>query len=178
MVVIINGSLGVGKTSAAEALHAMFDKSVHLDGDQIGNVNPFENYGPKRIDHLYRTIALLIGFHQKSGYTNFVINYVFESATSLQNLVNLLLPLDHSIHTYWLTCDEAEQARRIRSRASEEVDWELQCFVELQHIQSEVAKQGFIGIPLDTTGSSAKEVAGKIWKDIISRQVPHNGGPR
>ena len=42
MIIIINGSLGVGKSSVAEAIHYKFDKSVNLDGDAIGDVNPFE----------------------------------------------------------------------------------------------------------------------------------------
>ncbi|MEI6289748.1 MAG: hypothetical protein WCP19_04885 [Chloroflexota bacterium] len=93
MIIIINGSLGVGKTSTGDELTWMFDKAIHLDGDSIGNVHPFNVYDPGRIDHLYRALALLIGFHQANGYSNFVINYVFESADSLRELVRLLQPL-------------------------------------------------------------------------------------
>jgi broad-specificity NMP kinase len=90
MIIIINGSLGVGKTSVAEQIHWKFDNSVHLDGDAIGDVHPFEIYDDARISHLYRTLELLVGFHQKYGYSDFVINYVFESPESLQELLNLL----------------------------------------------------------------------------------------
>ena len=167
MIIIINGSLGVGKSSAADELHGRFAKSIHLDGDHIGDVHPFEIYDERRIDHLYRTLALLVGFHQQNGYANFVINYVFESAGSLQELLALLRPLDPFIHTYWLTCDPQEQARRIRARGSRELDWELRRFVELQQIQRQAARQGFIGKEVDTTNYSAAEVAGKIWQDIF-----------
>ena len=74
MIIIINGSLGVGKSSVADELHRKFDKSVHLDGDYLGDIHPFEIYDVARLDHLYRTLELLVGFHQKNGYTNFVIN--------------------------------------------------------------------------------------------------------
>jgi chloramphenicol 3-O-phosphotransferase len=166
MIIIINGSLGVGKSSVAEALHMKFDKSVNLDADYIGFVHPFEIYDEARIDHLYRTLELLVGFHQKNGYSNFVINYVFESPDSLQDLLERLRPLDANIHTYWLTCGEDEQAQRIRARPSSTQEWELNRFVELQHIQAEAAQEGFIGIELDTTGLSAGEVADKIWREI------------
>ena len=79
MIIIINGSLGVGKSSVSEELHWKFDKSVHLDGDHIGDVHPFEIYDDARIHHLYRTLELLVGFHQKNGYRNFVINYVLSN---------------------------------------------------------------------------------------------------
>ncbi|MBN2388047.1 MAG: AAA family ATPase [Anaerolineales bacterium] len=170
MIIIINGSLGVGKSSTAEELHWKFDKAVHLDGDHIGNVHPFEIYDDVRIDHLYRTLELLVGFHQKNGYHNFVINYVFETPNSLQNLLDRLRPLDTSIHTYWLTCDQEEQAKRIRDRQRVDLDWELSRFVELQRIQTKAAQQGFIGIKVDTTRMTSAEVADKIWIDILGKK--------
>ncbi len=167
MIIIINGSLGVGKSSVAEQLQYKFDKSVHLDGDYIGDVHPFEIYDEARIRHLYHTLELLIDFHQKNGYHHFVINYVFESPESLQELLDLLHPLDASIHTYWLTCHEEEQAKRIRNRKREELAWELNRFVELQRIQAKAAARGFIGKEVDTTGLTAAEAAEEIWKDVF-----------
>jgi chloramphenicol 3-O-phosphotransferase len=171
MIIIINGSLGVGKSSVAEELHWKFDKSVHLDGDHIGDVHPFEIYDDARIDHLYRTLALLVGFHQKNGYDNFVINYVFESSESMGDLLDLLRPLDASIHVYWLTCDKREQEKRIRARSRDQLGWELDRFVELQRIQAEAAQAGFIGVEVDTSNLSALEVAEKIWKDLQNPQT-------
>jgi broad-specificity NMP kinase len=169
MILIINGSLGVGKTSVAEQLHWKFDKSVHLDGDAIGDVHPFEIYDPAHIDHLYRTLALLIEFHQQNGYQNFVINYVFESAQSLGDLLALLRPLDLSLHVFWLTCNPQEQERRIRARSRDQVEWELARFVELQRIQHAAAREGFIGAEVDTSELSAAEVAEKIWANILTQ---------
>ncbi len=171
MIIIINGSLGVGKTSTGDEVTWMFEKAMHLDGDAIGFVHPFIMYDPARIDHLYRTLALLIGFHQQKGYHNFVINYVFERADSLRELIGLLQPLDQEIHTYWLTCEPDEQARRIRGRKRDQMDWELNRALELQNIQVEASRQGFIGKNLDTTGLSAVESAEKIWKDIFDQNI-------
>lgn len=163
MIIILNGSLGVGKSSVAEAIHYKFDKSVNLDGDYIGDVNPFEIYDDARITHLYRTLAHLIAFHQAHGYANFVVNYVFESAGSLQKLVGLLRPLDQDIHVFWLTCDREAQRERIRARGRNEIGWELDRFIELQAIQAKAAEKGFIGTEVDTTGLSVMQVAEKIW---------------
>jgi chloramphenicol 3-O-phosphotransferase len=171
MIIILNGSLGVGKTSVAEQLQHKFDKSVHLDGDAIGDVHPFEIYDGTRISHLYRTLELLIGFHQKDGYHHFVINYVFESSESLQELLDLLRPLDVSIHTYWLICEEEEQAKRIRNRSRENLPWELNRLVELQHIQKEAAQRGFIGKEIDTTRLTSHEAAEAIWQDVFRSQA-------
>jgi len=168
MIIIINGSLGVGKSSVAEELHWKFDKSVSLDGDAIGDVHPFEIYDDDRIVYLYRTLALLIDFHQKNGFPNFVMNYVFESSGSLEDLYELLRPLDSVFHTYWLTCDAEKQAQRIQHRQRNDLEWELTRFLELQQIQAAAAKQGFIGKEVDTTHLSLSEVAEKIWSDIFA----------
>ncbi len=169
MILIINGSLGVGKTSVAEQLHWKFDKSVHLDGDSIGDVHPFEIYDPARIDHLYRALALLVAFHQQNGYQNFVINYVFESAQSLGDLLALLRPLDPSIHIFWLTCNPQEQEQRIRARSRDQIEWELARFIELQKIQAAASQEGFIGLEIDTSNLSASEAAEKIWARVFTQ---------
>jgi chloramphenicol 3-O-phosphotransferase len=167
MIIIINGSLGVGKSSVSEAIHHKFDRSVYLDGDHIGFVHPFEIYDSARIDHLYRTLALLIDFHQQNGYRHFVINYVFESPESLQDLINLLKPLESEIRPYWLTCDPGEQAERIQKRRRDQLEWELNRYLELRHIQADAARRGFIGVEVDTSNLSPEQVADIIWKDIF-----------
>ena len=171
MIIIINGSLGVGKSSVAEQLHYKFDKSIHLDGDCIGDVQPFKIYDQVPLNHLYRTMELLIGFHQKNGYYNFVINYVFESPESLHEFLELLRPLDPSIHCYWLTCDEEEQAKRIRNRKREDLQWELGRFLELRRIQKDASQNGSIGKEVDTTRMTAEEAAQTIWNDIFPPQT-------
>jgi chloramphenicol 3-O-phosphotransferase len=171
MIIIINGSLGVGKSSVADQLHYKFDKSVHLDGDCIGDVQPFNIYDEARLNHLYRTMELLIGFHQKHGYRNFVINYVFEAPESLQELLDLLRPLDPFIHCCWLTCEEEEQAQRIRTRGREDLQWELGRFVELRRMQQEASQHGFLGKEVDTTGLSAQQAAQTMSKDILGSQA-------
>src|SRR5689334_13575764 len=115
-------------------------------------------------------MELLIGLHQQNDYHNFVINYVFESAGSLQELLDLLHPLDPSIHCYWLTCDEEEQAKRIRTRRREDLEWELGRFLELRRIQKEASQHGFIGREVDTTRMRAEEAAQVIWEDAFHSQ--------
>ena len=166
MIIIINGSVGVGKSSTAEALHWKFENSVNLDGDYIGFVHPFEIYDEERIDRLYRTLELLVRFYKEEGFENFVINYVFESPDSLNDLIKLLHPFDQEIHAFWLTCNPEEQKNRILARPSEDHSWELNRYIELNAIQQAAAGRGFIGQQIDTTDNSALEVAQMIWRQL------------
>ena len=83
MIIIINGSLGVGKTETSWELTALFERAVMLDGDYIGAVHPFEIHNSQRVEYLYQTIRHLMIWHQQNGYDDFVINYVFERPKSL-----------------------------------------------------------------------------------------------
>ena len=164
MIVILNGSVGVGKTTVAWALNESFDKSVMLDGDYIGAVHPFRIYDDARVTYLYKTLAHLTAFHQKHGYTNFVINYVFESSESLAELVGYLRPLDGDIYKFWLTCSEDEQRRRILKRKTDQWAWELERFAELNSILEAASQRGDIGTRMDTTNKAIAEVVGAIRK--------------
>ena len=164
MIVIINGSVGVGKTAVSWELQERFDKSVMLDGDHIGAVHPFEIYDESRIDYLYRTIAHLIGYHKENGYDDFVVNYVFESAKHLKSLVDLLRPIDDSIQAFRLTCSDAEQEKRVLARKTNQYEWELKRFRELNRILDESAADGDTGCPIDTTGLSVKKTVDVIWR--------------
>lgn len=161
MIIIINGSVGVGKSSTSWELAARFDQSFMLDGDFIGAVHPFEIYDQERVEYLYKTLFHLIKFHQDHGYSNFVINYVFEEANQLKLLTDLLKTVDSDIYAFWLTCDEAVQTERVIKRKPDHA-WDLDRFVELNKIQRESSEKGFIGREIDTTHLSIPEVADKI----------------
>lgn len=158
MIVILNGSVGVGKTTVAWALNESFDRSVMLDGDYLGAVHPFEIYDDARVAYLYKIITHLLEFHKAHGYTNFVINYVFESPASLAALVKGLSELDEAIHTFWLTCAEGEQRDRILKRRTDGWRWELERFSELNAILEAASQRGDIGIKVDTTNLSVANI--------------------
>jgi hypothetical protein len=107
-----------------------------------------------------------------------VINYIFESPESLYEFLEFLRPLHPCIHCYWLTCDEEEQAKRVRNRKREDLPWELGRFLELRRIQKEASKDGFIGKEVDTTRMTAGEAAQTIWNDIFPHRLPSQLTPK
>ena len=166
MIVILNGSVSVGKTSASWALNESFDLSVMLGGDYLGAVHPFRIYDDARAAYLYKTIAHLLEFHQAYGYTNFVINYVFESPESLAALMGGLSERNEGIHTFCLTCAEDEQQDRILKRRADGWRWELERFPELNAILEAASQRGDVGTRLDTTGKTVGEIVGLIRRQL------------
>lgn len=166
MIVLINGSVGSGKSTVAYSLQQKFTRSVMLDGDCIGAVHPFEIYDDSRIEYLYDTLLHLIKFHKSNGYQDFVINYVFETPHSLQSLVNRLETVDPQVCCYRITCSAEEQKRRITTRNRDQLDWELHRFIELNAVLEKAAKTGFIGKKIVTDCLSPDETADRIMMDI------------
>ncbi len=171
MIIIINGPLGIGKTSLAWELNARLAPAVMLDGDYIGAVEPFEIYDEARIAYLYKTLAHLVTYHQREGgYRNFIINYVFETSKSLAELLALLRPLDDILHVFRLTCDEREMEHRIRQRGrdnyEEQLAWELQRFRELLTIQEAAAQHGFLGVVVNTSTLDVAQAAAAILAQV------------
>jgi GrpB-like predicted nucleotidyltransferase (UPF0157 family) len=170
VIVIINGSCGIGKTAVAWELNARFDRAVMLDGDYIGAVHPFEIYDEARVAYLFETVHHLIAFHiARGGYHNFVTNYVFETPEQLAALRCLLSDLDDVTYAYRLVASDESIEARIRQREQEsdaDLRWYLKRYKELVAIQEEAAGRGDLGFVVDTTGRTAEEVANAIWGDI------------
>jgi len=162
MIILLNACLGVGKSSVSWELNRLLEKSFMLDGDHLGAVQPFEIYDRERIADLYEAFETMVRFYYRRGYPHAVLNYVFESSNSLQDLLSRLRPIDEDIHVFWLTCDPQKQVRRIRRRGREDMDWELERMVELNEILESADRQGFIGERIDSSDLDVEELARSI----------------
>ena len=184
MILIINGSCGIGKTTVAWELVHRFERAVMLEGDSIGAVHPFEIYDDSRVEHLYQTLRHLIAFHiERGNYHNFVIDYVFERPESLARLKSLLADFDDHIYAFRLLAAPVELEQRILARAGlrpcpsgsetghscllgEDTVWHLRRAKELVAIQTRAALRGDVGVPVDTTGLSVAQAADVIWQRV------------
>ena len=136
-----------------------------LDGDFFGAVNPFYLHDPKRTSYLYETLTHLIIFHQKNGYKNFIINYVFENEIELKKLTNKLSKVDYHLCCFLLCCKESVQKERIIKRNSDQMDWELKRAVALNKILKRENNNHAIGQNIDVSelnvSKAAKLILGK-----------------
>ena len=123
MIMVLNGPLGIGKSTLAEALTESIDGCVMLDGDRLVAVNP-----PQRdeLEHVHSTIALLVAHHQRFGYRHFIVDYLWRTPEELADLRRRLEPVEGDIRTFLLTLPAEENLRRIERRASAQAIDELE----------------------------------------------------
>ena len=198
-VVIINGCVGVGKTSTGDALNEMISNSIFFDGDafyQHSSLN-FSNNN-NWYNNWISIICTNIDLHlNKLNTSNFVISYVFEDQQSILKLVNSIKSIHNfknaSIYYFVLTADLNVIHQRIRKRALslydnddfESLNWDLNRSKELQNIlfKKHLNLPHCLGQMIDTTNFKKvnqvsmylKSIINKYeynlnnWKDILSK---------
>lgn len=159
MIIILNGPLGIGKSTLGELLTESIPHCVMLDGDRLVAANP---PATDEREHLHSTIALLVAHHRRFGYRHFVIDHAWRSPTDLDDLRRRLLAIDPDadIRCFLLTLRAAENLRRIErrqaARAIDEREFELRAFAEEREAMMQRAD---LGEPFDVTASPVELVA-------------------
>jgi hypothetical protein len=159
MFILLNGPLGIGKTTLAEALTESLDGCVMLDGDHLVAANP---PAPDAVEHLHSTVALLVGHHRRFGYRTFVIDHLWRSRAELDDLCQRLLAVDAeaTVHCFLLTVPAEENRRRIERRqracALDENAFEQQTSAEERQL---LDGRTDVGEPFDVSAPPAELVA-------------------
>jgi len=131
MIIVLNGPLGIGKSTLGEILAESIEHCVSLDGDHLVAANP---PATNELEHVHSTFALLIAHHQRFGYRHFVINHLWRSPQALADLRNRLVGIDSDIRCFLLTLPLDANLRRIERRASvraiDELEFDRRAFAE------------------------------------------------
>jgi hypothetical protein len=160
MIIVLNGPLGCGKTSLAEALSESIARCVLLDGDHLVAVS---TPPADECEHLHATIALLVAHHRSFGYRHFVVDHFWSSPAELTDLRQRLSEFDTDIRCFRLTLPATENRRRIERRAAaralDVLDAELRTSTaEREALAAYPGDE--LGEPLDATPPLAELVAG------------------
>lgn len=145
MIILLNGPLGIGKSTLAEALMEELDGCVMLDGDHLIALNPPPQ---DELDYLHSALALLVRHHRAHGYRHFVINHLWRTADELQDLYRKLGDVDPDleIRSFLLHLPLEENLRRIQvrqqARALDEAEYEQRTVAEERAILFESANAG------------------------------------
>lgn len=167
MFIVLNGPLGIGKSTLAEALTEHIESCVWLDGDRLTAVNP---PAADELEHLHTTIELLVTHHQRFGYRHFVIDYVWRTPAALSDLRRRLLAISpgSEVRGFLLSLPIDEHLRRIerrqQGRAIDEREFEQRTVIEEREA---LAGSSELGETLDVSAPPSDLVA-----TILSRLAP------
>lgn len=175
MIILLNGPLGIGKSTLGEALSETIPQCVFLDGDHLIAANPrFED----ELEHLHATLALLVAHHRRFGYRHFVITHIWTSPETLADLRRRLSDLDQDFKCFLLVLPLEENLRRIQRRANaralDEREFE-QLMVSRERQALTDNPDAALGVPFDVSAPLQELVAELQRRIAVDGDNEHAG---
>src|SRR5690554_1775926 len=112
-LVIINGTMGVGKTTTCKLLYNQFKKSIWLDGDWCWMMNPWD-FSEENKEMVKRNIVFLLrSFLDNPNFEYVFFSWVIHTNEIMDWLLDELKDYDLEILKFSLVSSEKELERRI-----------------------------------------------------------------
>ncbi len=112
-LIIINGTMGVGKTATCKELNKKLENSVWLDGDWCWMMNPFKVNDENKKMVINNITYLLRSFLTNSSIKYIIFNWVIHVENIFSDVLEPLNDLDFEVVKISLTCSEEALKKRI-----------------------------------------------------------------
>jgi len=159
-LIIINGTMGIGKTTICQRLYQKIQHCVWLDGDWCWMMNPW-NFAEENKRMVEKNITFLL----RSFLTNPNFDYViFSWVIHTENIYNIILDrledLNFKLKKITLICSEDALRERMRDRGKNED--KIKKSIQRLHQYSSMDTD-----KVDTTNLSESETVDKILSVIL-----------
>ncbi len=105
-LIIVNGTMGAGKTTVCKKLLDILTPGVWLDGDWCWNMNPFAVSEENKEMVLDNICYLLKAFLRNTGYEYVIFCWVIHQEIILNQILTKLKEYDFKLHKITLMCSE------------------------------------------------------------------------
>lgn len=162
-LIIINGTMGVGKTVTSKALYEKLQNSVWLDGDWCWMMNPFTVTEENKEMVLDNITHLLRNFLMNSSYEYVIFNWVIHFEEIFDMILSKLDGLEYELFKITLICNEESFRKRVSADIENNLREEAALDAGLERIP---LYKNMNTIKIDTSNISVEETVNKIIKII------------
>lgn len=162
-LIIINGTMGVGKTTTCLELQKLLPKNVFLDGDWCWSMNPFIVTEETKIMVVENIVYQLNNFIKCSQYENIIFCWVMHQQGIINSIIERLNINNCDLHIFSLICSEKALIARIQKDIVNEKRTKDILERSISRIKS---YENISSIKVDVSSIPAVDAANKI-KDII-----------
>lgn len=113
-LIIINGVMGVGKTSVSKALYKQLDNSFWLDGDNCWMMNLFEVTSENKYMVIDNITYLINNFIKNSKSKYIILNWVIHTDEIMDSILYKINMDKIDLYKITLICDEDTLVKRIK----------------------------------------------------------------
>lgn len=112
-LIIINGTMGVGKTSTSEKLNKLLTRSVFLDGDWCWNMNPFTVTDETKGMVIDNITYVLKNYLKCREFEHVVFCWVIHHMSILEDIIEKLDSQEFELHVITLISNEEALKSRL-----------------------------------------------------------------
>lgn len=163
MLILINGTIGVGKTWISKCLASAVPDSVFIEGDTLGFASPATLQKSARSDFgLEAGIKLISGYIEK-GVKFVIFDRSFDDREKLREFISRVgLPSC----VFYLSASSEEITSRIRKRNRLRAEAEIIDSQRLLNTQRNNFGKDGIGIEINTDGLSPEKIVFRIKREL------------
>jgi len=112
-LIMLNGTMGVGKTKTSQQLKELLANSVFLDGDWCWDASPFIVTEETKEMVINNITTLLNNFIACSAYENIIFCWVMDEQDIIDRVVEQLVG-EYTLFTFSLICNDASLIKRLK----------------------------------------------------------------
>jgi len=162
-LILINGTMGVGKSAVCRELAAQLPHNVFLDGDWCWMAHPFVVTAETKRMVMENHAFLLNQFLHCSEYENVIFCWVMDQQTIIEALLNRLNLESVEVKTFTLVCSET--ALRVRLGHDIEAGLRTADIIDRSLARRERYRTVH-SVKIDVSSISARDTAGLIAKHL------------
>ncbi|GAA0070149.1 AAA family ATPase [Clostridium sardiniense] len=117
-LIVINGTMGVGKTATCKELNKRLNNSVWLDGDWCWMMDPFIVNEENKKMVKENIIFLLNNFMNNSNIENIIFNWVIHDESIMEEILLGLKNRGYDLEKITLICSKSA----LKARISKDID--------------------------------------------------------
>ncbi|SMC34299.1 shikimate kinase [Oscillospiraceae bacterium] len=161
-VIILNGPMGVGKTTVGNLIADRINGTAYIDGDWCMDLHPFVGNSETRAMAVDNILHMLGNYRDCSSCNMAVVSWLIDDDKVLEQLIQGIRDLDMETSVFTLVCSE-EQLRK-QWKEDKICPWRTEEWlsVSLRSLDDFRAKDNVI----DTTCMETKEVTNLILKSL------------
>ncbi|MBO1678307.1 AAA family ATPase [Bittarella massiliensis (ex Durand et al. 2017)] len=165
-LIVVNGTMGVGKTATCQALKKMVTPSVFLDGDWCWDMEPFVVSEENKKMVMENIAFLLRNFLQNSSLQYVLFGWVIHQRAILDDLLGRLAGLPFDCRVFTLVCTP----ETLRIRLQRDVERGLRTAGVIPRSLDRLPLYGQMGTKkIDVSRITAREAAAEIAQQITVR---------
>ena len=157
-VIVLNGPMGVGKTSVGKYIADTHAGTAFIDGDWCLDLHPFVGNQETKAMAIDNILHMIGNYQRCSLCKMIVLVWLMDDEWVRQSIVDGIAAMDLEVQYVTLMCDRDELVRRWKK--DDRCEWRTDEWlaVSLKSLSQFASQKGII----DTTGLSIREVAKTI----------------